>query len=282
MLALSSASGLDQLRRLVDLEQAEVLGAGDVQQHPGRAFDRLLDQRRGDRRFRRFERAFLARGRADAHQRRAGVAHDRAHVGEVEVDQAGDRDQVGDPLDALAQDVVGLAEGVEDAGPPLDRLQQLLVRDDDQGVDVVAQFLDPLERLLHASFALELERFGDRADGEGADLLLGDLGDHRGRAGAGAAALARGDEDHVGALQRLLDLIPGLGRGARADLWVATGAEPTGELLADRKLDVGVTGLQRLRVGVDGDELDAADARVNHAADRVGAAASGAHHLDHR
>src|SRR6185312_4756183 len=109
---------------------------------------------------------------------------------------------------------------------------QLLVRDDDQGVDVVAQFLDPLERLLHASFALELELFGDRADGKRADLLLGDLGDDRGRAGAGAASLARGDEDHVGALQRLLDLVPGLGRRSRADLRVAAGAEPTSELLA--------------------------------------------------
>ena len=78
-------------------------------------------------------------GGADAHQRRAGVLHDRAHVGEVEVDQARDRDQVGDALDALAQDVVGLAEGVEDARPPLDDRQQLLVRDHDQRVDLLAQ-----------------------------------------------------------------------------------------------------------------------------------------------
>ena len=81
---------------------------------------------------------------ADAHQRRARVVHDRAHVGEVEVDQAGDRDQVGDPLDALAQHVVGLAEGVEDRRPALDDRQQLLVRDHDQRVDVLAQALDPL------------------------------------------------------------------------------------------------------------------------------------------
>jgi hypothetical protein len=42
------------------------------------------------------------------------------------------------------------------------------------------------------------------------------------------------------------------------DLGVAAGAEAAGQLLADRELDVGVAGLQRLRVGVDGDELDAA------------------------
>ena len=60
------------------------------------------------------------RAGADAHQRRAGVVHDRAHVGEVEVDQAGDRDEVGDALDALAQDVVGFAERLEDRRAALD------------------------------------------------------------------------------------------------------------------------------------------------------------------
>ena len=84
---------------------------------------------------------------ADAHQGRAGVLHDRADVGEVEVDQARDRDQVGDALDALAQDVVGLAEGVEDARAPLDDREQLLVRDHDQRVDLLAQALDAVRGL---------------------------------------------------------------------------------------------------------------------------------------
>src|SRR3712207_8918171 len=47
----------------------------------------------------------------------------------VEVDQAGDGDQVGDALDALTQDVVGEAERVEDARAALDDREQLLVRD---------------------------------------------------------------------------------------------------------------------------------------------------------
>ncbi len=36
---------LDDLGRLVDLEQAQVLAAGDVQQDAGGALDRLLEQR---------------------------------------------------------------------------------------------------------------------------------------------------------------------------------------------------------------------------------------------
>src|SRR4051794_11652937 len=42
--------GVDELGRLIDLEQAEVLAARDVEQDAGGALDGLLEQRRGDRR----------------------------------------------------------------------------------------------------------------------------------------------------------------------------------------------------------------------------------------
>ena len=68
-----------------------------------------------------------------------GVAHDRAHVGEVEVDQAGQRDEVGDALHALAQHVVGDAEGVDHRGLLVEHRQQAVVRDDDQRVDLLRE-----------------------------------------------------------------------------------------------------------------------------------------------
>ena len=74
----------------------------------------------------------------------------------------------------------------------------------------------PSVGLAAALGALELERARDDADGERADLVLGDLGDDGRGTGAGAAALAGGDEDHVRALQRLLDLVAALGGGAVA------------------------------------------------------------------
>ena len=58
-------------------------------------------------------------------------------------------------------------------------------------------------------------------------------------------------------------------------------AEAARELAADLELDVGVAHLERLRVRVDGDELDALQALIHHAVDGVGAAASDADHLDH-
>ena len=61
---------------------------------------------------------------------------------------------------------------------------------------------------------------------------------------------------------------------------VGAGAEAARDLAADVDLDVGVAHLQRLSVGVDGDELDAAQAGVDHAVDGVGAAAAHSHDLD--
>ena len=54
---------LDDLGRLVDLEEAEVAAAGDVQQDAGGALDVLLQQRAGDRGLRRLGGAVLAAGR---------------------------------------------------------------------------------------------------------------------------------------------------------------------------------------------------------------------------
>ena len=110
--------------------------------------------------------------------------------------------------------------------------------------------------------------------------LAGDLGDDRSGAGAGAAALAGGDEHHVGAADHLFDLVVVRFGGRAADLGVAAGAEAPREVAADVELDVGVAHQQRLGVGVDGDELDALQAGVDHAVHGVDAAAADADDLD--
>ena len=96
------------------------------------------------------EGAVLAGGQADAHHGGAGVLHDGADVGEVEVDQARDGDQVGDALDALTQRVVGDAERIEHAGLLVDDFEQTVVGDDDERVDLLGQQVDALLRLVAA------------------------------------------------------------------------------------------------------------------------------------
>ena len=120
----------------VDLLQAEVLAADDVEQHAAGALDADVEQRAGDRGAGGIGGAVLAAAAADRQQRRAGLAHDPAHVGEVEVDDAGQRDDLGDALDALAQDVVGGAEGVLERRLGVADGEQAVVGDDDQRVDL--------------------------------------------------------------------------------------------------------------------------------------------------
>ena len=172
----------------------------------------------------------LAARLADAHKGRTGVVHDRAHVGEVQVYETGHRNEVGDALHTLPQDVVGHPEGVHHAGPLLGDLQEPVVGDDDEGVDVLLEALDALLGVRRTPAALEGERPRYDPDGQ-RPRVPGYLGDHRGGARAGPAALARGDEDHVGAAHRLFDLRLVLLRGLHPDLRVRAGAEAARDLL---------------------------------------------------
>ena len=69
-----------------------------------------------------------------------------------------------------------------------------------------------------------------------APSLAGERGDDRRGAGAGAAAEAGGDEDHVGAFERLDDLVGVFERGLAADFGIGAGAEAVGELGAELDL----------------------------------------------
>ena len=94
--------------------------------------------------------------------------------------------------------------------------------------------------------------------------------------GPGAPAFAGGHEDHVGALERLLQLVPALVRGGLPDLGVRACAEAARAIGSDLELDVGVRHQERLGVRVDGDELAPGQPRVDHAVDGVRAAAADA------
>ena len=67
---------------------------------------------------------------------------------------------------------------------------------------------------------------------------------------------------------------------SRPDVRVGTRAEPARRAGADLHLQVGLQHEQRLRVGVHGDELDAGQARLDHAVDGVRAAAADSGDLD--
>jgi hypothetical protein len=131
-----------------------------------------------------------------------------------------------------------------------------------------------------AARALEAERLGHDADGQRAELA-GDARDDRRGAGARAAALAGRDEHHVRALDRVLQLVAALGRRGLPHLGVRPCTEAARRLCADVDLHVRVDDEERLGVRVRRDEVNAAEARVDHAVDRVRSAAADPDDLDH-
>src|SRR5579885_286390 len=133
---------LDDVRRLVDLEQSEVGAAGDVEEYAARPVDGRLEQRRGDRLAGRLDRPAVTAGVADAHHRRTGVGHDLLDVGEVGVDHAGRGQQVRDALDALEEHLVGHLERVDHRRLVVGLGEQPVIRDDDQCVHALAQPAD--------------------------------------------------------------------------------------------------------------------------------------------
>ena len=140
--------------------------------------------------------------------------------------------------------------------------------------------LGALLGLLGAHAPLERERLGHDTDGERAELAS-DLRDDGCPTGSGSSALAGRDEDHVRALQRLLQLVAALLRSGRSDLRIRAGTQAASRHRADVDLHVGLRHQQRLRVGVHGDELHSRHPRLDHAADRVRTAAADPDHLDH-
>ena len=102
----------DSVGGLVDLEQCQVHAAGDIDQDTARPLHGDLVQKRVvDGRFGRLDGAVFALGLAGAHHGLAHLRHDRANVGEVEIDEAGVDHQVGDPAHPRFKHVVVINGG---------------------------------------------------------------------------------------------------------------------------------------------------------------------------
>src|SRR5262249_45108323 len=110
--------------------------------------------------------------------------------------------------------------------------------------------------------------------------LARDRRDDGRRAAAGAASLTGRDEDHVRAAQRRLQEVEALLGGAATDVGLRAGAEAGREFAPDVDLYRRVARLELLDVGVDADELDLGDPRVDHAVERIQAGAADADDAD--
>jgi len=137
---------LDDCSSLIDIEQRQVRAAGHIEQDAAGAVNGDVQQLAGDRHLGCNAGFVLAGGVSNRHQRRAAFRHDRLHIRKVQVDQTGDGDQLGNALDALAQHIIGHAEGILQAGALVHNLQQPVIGDDDQRVGMFFQPVDAILR----------------------------------------------------------------------------------------------------------------------------------------
>ena len=155
--------------------EEDVLGAGDVV---------VVEEDAGGGGGDSLEGTVLALAGASTHEGGAGVFHDGVDILEVDVDVGVVGDDFGDTLGGGEEDVVGHAEGLRHG--EVAEGTELVIVDDDDGVDMLAELLDACEGLLTAFGAFEGEGQGD--DGDNQDVLgvlvvefdaLGDFGDDR-------------------------------------------------------------------------------------------------------
>src|SRR5262249_27974681 len=149
-----------------------------------------------------------------------------------------------------------------------------------QRIAVLAELVDAGVGRAEALAAFHVERLGYNCNRQDAELLR-DLRDDRRRAGAGAAAHAGRDEQHVGAFDHLDDAIAVFHRCLTPDLRVGARAESLGDVAADLQAHLHLRVLERLRIGVDANEIYAFDPSGDHVRDRVAAAATDPDHFDY-
>ena len=201
------------------------------------------------------------------------------HILEVEVHVAVAGNELGNGACGVAQGVVGLAESVEPVEVGVD-FGQLLVVDQQQGVDVFAHLLGAVESL--EDFFLPLEEEGDGYDADGEHpLFLGDACHHGSGARAGASAHAGGDEHHLGlVVEERGDVVGALLSGEAGYLGVVARAETLGGGGADKEFCGHRRVAQGLAVGVADHKRNLVDVLLVHMVYGVVAAAAHAYHFD--
>ena len=272
---------MNETCRLRHFVERQIGSADDVEDYARRALDRRLQKRRIDRKADCVDDAVLALCNADAHVRVAAVFQDGPDVCEVEIDERGRHDKVGNAADTLFQDLVRHAERVRHRRVLRHDLADLLIGNDHDGIDVFSQILNALDGVVHSALAFKLERFRDNGNGENF-LIFCDFCNHGSGARTRTASHARGDEQKVRPLDGARKLFLALFGGFPTDFGFCARAETLGPLTADLNLRLCLVARKNLRVGIDGDIFGARDPRLDHAVYGVVARAADADDADFR
>ena len=133
--------------------------------------------------------------------------------------------------DREAQDIIRDPHGIGEVGVALDKLQQPVVGDGDQGVDMFGEVGDALLGDLAAPRPLEGERFGHDRHRQSTQIFA-NFSNDRGRTGTGASAESGRDKYHVTVRQSVSDFFFIFKGRIPADLGICPGPEAFGHTFA--------------------------------------------------
>jgi hypothetical protein len=176
--------------------------------------------------------------------------------------------QIGHAAHAGLQNRVGHAEGFGKCGFFVGDTEEILVRDDDQRINVALHFLNAAVGLIHPVDAFEVERLRDNAYGQNA-LLAAGLGDDRRGARSGASAHARRNEGHVGAFQILHNFLKAFLGCGLPDFRLRACAQTARDVHAELHAVLREAPLQGLCVRVADDEFASLQIGRDHVVDGV-------------
>ena len=145
----------DDLSRPVNLQDRHVIATRDIEQDPRCPIDSHFEQRARNSFLSGHHDAVSTATVPDAEQRSARLGHDRSHICEIQIDDAGQGDHVRDALNSLPQYVVGQPERLDEGQIRISDLKQAIIRDDNQGVDLLPKTLQPVFPIQTSLPALE-------------------------------------------------------------------------------------------------------------------------------
>ena len=198
----------------------------------GSTLDRRLEQRAGNGLLDCLKCLVIALGLSDTDVCNTLVLHNCLYICKVQIDQRREIDQVCDTLNCLLQHLICLLQCLRHCRPAVYDLKQLVIRDDDQRVNILLQTLDACQRIIHACTGLEAEWLRHNADSQNAHLLCNPCHD-RSCTGTGTSAHTTGNKHHVRTLNRLTDILRALLSCLLTYLRLRACAKSFGDLLSN-------------------------------------------------
>ena len=109
---------------------------------------------------------------------------------------------------------------------------------------------------------------------------MSNFGHNMASAAAGAATSPERHKNHIGAFERLGNLVAGFFGSFLADDRVGSRAQTMSQILTDMDLGMGFRMMERLGIGINSHELDALYASVGHTIDSCAASPTNTNHFN--